>query len=630
MSISPCRTSYKKSSSALKRPLSPEPAAEDYDQSLKRAKTSTSRFVVVDESPLPAAAARAEVKRERERQKDKERMVREETFKAKYSRAFPSWTFYFDFDSNTPETAAIRSQLEKRKSEDFFSKDITHFITLHDIDDKENKEKSTTKRGASASASTSAAPGGLLGSPIKLRGRAPAGAGGDSLLDKARSFNMKIWSANKLHNILDRCDAPRGPSGTTGSLPSRHDPLATLLKSEQLHGTMERDPTQRRPDWTYFSKNTYFVLIEDLRQELATINATEYPITRTKDGREIGGWPVLHCHPLARGPFLLYDEREERRRVKAERSEKERIEDRARRKLRLQLHKRKAQQQLVRARALQTHQLHAQAQAHAQHQHDLRRSASLNNLRRRATAPDASAASKHPDIDLDDEFPDDEREGAQARDESVIASGYLASGAYMAASGNSVSLTSTTGTTSTGGTLLRSLQLPPGFKEKMQNQVPMKRLGSGVGPSVDRANKENSMGPPTTIPAQAKPLRKSKSTTTLKLPQRDEATKPGYCECCRLKFEDFREHVLTKKHRKFAADDNNFRRLDQCLARVRRRTVHEVRIANEHFLREAYDTDAEGEDVEGDSDSVLPQLAGTDEDVQWDEWLHAGKTEMEA
>lgn len=48
------------------------------------------------------------------------------------------------------------------------------------------------------------------------------------------------------------------------------------------------------------------------------------------------------------------------------------------------------------------------------------------------------------------------------------------------------------------------------------------------------------MGPPTTIPERAKFLRKSKSTNTLKLPKRDEATKPGYCECCRLKFEDFR------------------------------------------------------------------------------------------
>ena len=43
-----------------------------------------------------------------------------------------------------------------QRIEDFFSKDVTHFITLHDVDDKENKEKERK---------------GPLGSPFKLKGR---------------------------------------------------------------------------------------------------------------------------------------------------------------------------------------------------------------------------------------------------------------------------------------------------------------------------------------------------------------------------------------------------------------------------------------------------------------------------
>ncbi len=53
-----------------------------------------------------------------------------------------------------------------QRVDDFFSKDITHFITVHDVDDKENKEKEGTRGGSAI-----AAPGGLLGSPIRLRGR---------------------------------------------------------------------------------------------------------------------------------------------------------------------------------------------------------------------------------------------------------------------------------------------------------------------------------------------------------------------------------------------------------------------------------------------------------------------------
>ena len=57
-----------------------------------------------------------------------------------------------------------------QRIDDFFSKEITHFITLHDVDDKENKEKEPARAG-SASAAAAATGGGLLASPIKLRGR---------------------------------------------------------------------------------------------------------------------------------------------------------------------------------------------------------------------------------------------------------------------------------------------------------------------------------------------------------------------------------------------------------------------------------------------------------------------------
>ena len=47
------------------------------------------------------------------------------------------------------------------------------------------------------------------------------------------------------------------------------------------------------------------------------------------------------------------------------------------------------------------------------------------------------------------------------------------------------------------------------------------------------------------------------------------------------------QHIVTKKHRKFAMDDNNFRHLDKCLARVRRRTVEEAAETEARFLDDA-------------------------------------------
>ncbi|CDO76723.1 hypothetical protein BN946_scf184796.g17 [Trametes cinnabarina] len=609
MSLSPCRTTLKKVS-ALKRPLSPEPAVDLTDHSTKRAKTTPQ--AVVDESPTPALT-RADAKKERERRREKER----EEFKIKYSRAFPNWVFYFDLDPAHPD----RAQLEKRvaymgaRIDDFFSKEISHFITPRDIDDKENTEKEGKKDGAGATSGGQS--NALLGSPIRLRGRNSAV---DSLVQKARSFNMKIWSAAKLDNILDRCDAPR-ISPATGSLPTRAQQLskernlARLLETERLHGTTERDPTQRRHDYIYFSKESYFVLVEDLRQELATIITAEYPISKSRDGKERGAWPVLHCHPKARGPFIQYDEREERRRQKAERSDQERRLERARRKAQLKQRERKRRAQLQ-ARI---------AAAHQRQQHDLRRCASMNNLQRRATYPDPGMEGL---VDLDAEF------GEAENVESAHASGYLASGAYVAASGNSVGITSTTGTTSTAGVPFRTLQLPPALREKLQHQVTTSRRATISASASHKEASNNSMGPPTTIPERAKFLRKSKSTNTLRLPKRDEASKPGYCECCRVKFEDFKEHIVSRKHRKFATDDAHFAALDRVLSRVRRRTVEEVEEENALFIEDALAEAQEQEQAnalamasEGaGSEALMQQVgytpAGTD-DVRWDEWVDA-------
>jgi len=183
----------------------------------------------------------------------------------------------------------------------------------------------------------------------------------------------------------------------------------------------------------------------------------------------------------------------------------------------------------------------------------------MNNLHRRGILPEVI-----PDGDPD-------------HLESANASGYLASGGYIAASGNSVGITSTTGTTSTttDGSLTK-LQLPPGLRGRLQQEVVTSRRFAGSGKSKEKGD----MGPPAEIPDR-RGLRKSRSTNTLRLPKRDEGSKPGYCESCRVRFEDFKEHVQGRKHRKFAADDSHYVELDALLDRVRRRTVEEAEAMRE-------------------------------------------------
>lgn len=335
-------------------------------------------------------------------------------------------------------------------------------------------------------------------------------------MKKAQALSIKVWTAAKLQSVLERCNDPsKGQVAPTGDAPTAMQPggstkersLTRLLETERIHGTSERDPTQKRHGYLYFSKGSYFVLVEDMNQELATIAALEYPAIKGRDGKEKPSWPVLYCHPLARGPFVEYDDKEEKRRVKAEKIEKEKEEDRKKQwKLREQERKRRALLE-------------------AKRNGDLRKSVSMSNLKRRATCP---ADLQIFDVDAEIVEPN--------TPDCPNPSGYLASAAYMAASGNSVGITSTVGTTSTAGAYFRSLQLPSHLKGKLQHQVVTSRKFT-----TSMNGKENMMGPPLVLPERPhKMLRKARSTNTLRLPKREEGTKPGYCESCRVKFDDFK------------------------------------------------------------------------------------------
>ncbi|CAD6899908.1 unnamed protein product [Tilletia laevis] len=49
--------------------------------------------------------------------------------------------------------------------------------------------------------------------------------------------------------------------------------------------------------------------------------------------------------------------------------------------------------------------------------------------------------------------------------------------------------------------------------------------------------------------------------------EKDKEKKPGYCENCRLKFEDIEEHVRSKKHQRFANNPDNFAEIDELILR---------------------------------------------------------------
>ncbi|KAF9529307.1 Dfp1/Him1, central region-domain-containing protein [Crepidotus variabilis] len=466
--------------------------------------------------------------------KDKDTLRQEQAkeFRDKYRKAFPAWKFYFDTAHSLSEDLSdLKADVSSMKGHivQFFDGSVTHVISDRPLPLKANSDKENEQTIESQKHS--------LKSPVKLL------KSNNDCLQQAVDRGMKIWKASKLRSVLDRCISLPSAKASTSARPSQRKIIATqkaalskLLAAEKIHGTTERDPSERRNNYQYFAPDSHFVLIEDIHQQLATLSAHEYPAIKDSDAKK--PWPVLYCHPQARNPFLPFDEREKRRWDKVQKAEKDEEEQRAQRKKQREIAalKRKAESKKV---------------------GDLRRSVSLSNLQRQLTNP----VDDYVDLDADgDELY-----------ESAKASGYLASGngAYVAASGNSVGITSTTGTTSTSGRTFRSfsLKLPGNIAQRMKDQIVTSRR-------VGLKDKAGPMGPPA-LP-ERHTLKKSKSMNIVKSTKREEGTKPGYCESCRSKFKDFDDHLISNKHIAFSRNPANFEALDFVIGQLKRQTCDEV------------------------------------------------------
>ncbi|KAJ1304377.1 hypothetical protein OPQ81_005529 [Rhizoctonia solani] len=435
-----------------KRARSPDPD-RDEDDAHKRSRGSAA--APTDDKALdPRARERLERQQQREH------------YRNSYLKAFPGFVFYFDdVDQATKHRQSQICKSLGARIEPFFSRNVTHVITscprpridaliAEAASNKENHPKKNQDPSRSpAKASV----------PSTSRPKPSDAPENSALLVKAIAYGIKIWETIKLNNILDSI----------------------------THHSRASHPTARRPDYTYFPRNSYVLLVEDLTGVHATIASRDFgpkPVGGAKPG-----WPVCYAHPDARGPFEP---------PKPDRKERGRERER---------------DPTVVSR--------------------LRRTASLSQVRVK------------PPATMGDEF-EPEQEVEEDPDADRLD--------YIAASGNSVAITSnvasTTSTAVTGPGI-------PRVRSTLRFQALAKEY-EHVGSSVTSSGREK---------------------------------KPGYCENCRSRFEDFDQHINGTKHRKFATKDSNFRELDQLLDRIQRRPIKHT---------EYYDEDEDSYQYGGLEDDV--------------------------
>ncbi|KAJ1900728.1 Cdc7p-Dbf4p kinase complex regulatory subunit [Kickxella alabastrina] len=93
--------------------------------------------------------------------------------------------------------------------------------------------------------------------------------------------------------------------------------------------------------------------------------------------------------------------------------------------------------------------------------------------------------------------------------------------------------------------------------------------------------------------------------------RRPTVARPGYCENCRVKYEDMMDHVKSPQHRRFASNERNWFDLDTLLDNVKRPVCKQSPDMAAHHALYALSSDDVSHDVSSVAASALPSLNGT-------------------
>lgn len=83
--------------------------------------------------------------------------------------------------------------------------------------------------------------------------------------------------------------------------------------------------------------------------------------------------------------------------------------------------------------------------------------------------------------------------------------------------------------------------------------------GNGLGPAVSQVPSKNINNLKRRI-FMKRQIQKAEGR------ERERELKPGYCENCRVKYDNFEDHINSNRHRNFACNDENFKDIDELIA----------------------------------------------------------------
>lgn len=540
-----------------------------------------------------------------------------------YRKVFPQYVFYFE---NIPADARTRATKQilalGAREEKFFSKSVTHVVTTRQIPPEQPSSSSVDSRTTSSNAVATQDENGqlrtinpsLLDRSTESQGartrlalelaaarkpgistqgifqdgetRTRSSHNGDILI-KAREMGMKIWALEKLERILntmfntDTGEQPpayntRGSTAVHASK-TRGADLSQLLKNEKVNGPADRDLAVSTKDMAHF--RGYYVYVHCMNEKYRPVIMRDYPRVSAK---EDGKWPQFRLTAPGRCPF---------------------VEDPAHlRKLQMQDQQKTTQQRAERAASAAPRTRSASAALEAAKQNvpktEARRALTENNnvARRGSTTEQSTDTVLAKPLEPPKLIPAKRREpdgmpplfgSAQA---SLRAMPRYAGGEPIASGVQPSNITS-----AIKSQMISSTAAAPGARagtSKELHQLSRKVLEKNSAPNSTTSSYMTDIR--AAINGDRAPTRaaKQKAQETItgardgtEEPEKqngrrvivstgkksiEKELKPGYCENCREKFDDFDTHVVGRKHRKFATTADNWTELDNLLGQLKR------------------------------------------------------------
>ncbi|TVY35257.1 Hsk1-interacting molecule [Lachnellula subtilissima] len=411
------------------------------------------------------------------------------------------------------------------------------------------------------------------------------------VLHRARELGMKIWALEKLQRMMTTMfdtdtgyQTAHGHNTRSNAVQSTNDPrntadLQQLLRNERINGPSDRDPTVVTKELSLFKGP--FIYVHDIDEKQRPIMVREYAKVSHK---EDGDWPQFRSVANGKCPFV---EEVDYSRREAEK-EKELI--------RLQKQQEKEKSMVPRTRAaaaeaskMQPPRAITGKRGLSEMEDSGNRNITVSTRQSNPFAPSKASVPHRTDSEASSR-------GNQNAFVSRAGAGRLFGGEPVASGVQPSNITS-----AIRSQMISSTAAQPGAKagtskevHGLQRKVLEKNSGGPGSHGLTSSHRMTDLN--ATVREETRPLRrkeklelihedtnpseaednarkieatrKAKAVQQRKIEKRDP--KPGYCENCQDKFEDFDEHVLSRKHRRFAEKVENWKDLDALLSQLGR------------------------------------------------------------